>query len=91
MFSTFCFSSDFTSNIYKLETEEILNRFVCEIFKMEFEINSTKKTLEIYQCSVLLKNVVYKTEHNDLEKKFNYSNMSLMIAKQFQGNMEIFS
>ena len=40
----YCFSSDFTSNIYKLETEEILNRFVCEIFKIEFEINSTKKT-----------------------------------------------
>lgn len=53
MFSTFCFSSDFTSNIYKLETEEILNRFVCEIFKMEFEINSTKKPVNIpVQCLI---------------------------------------
>ena len=52
MFSTFCFSSDFTSNIFILESWRNSFTILCEILTkmkkmMHFKKNSTKKSINI--------------------------------------------
>ena len=69
---------------------------MCEILakmkkkKWKFKYTAQKKPVNIpVQCLIKKRCIQDWTQWP--RKKINYSNMSLMIAKQFQGNTEIFS